>query len=211
MKRFAFLLIACIAASSCSGDDSGSTAKKPSAIEIFRDGNSVNRSFTYDSKNRLKTLTLNNVGSTLEYDSKNRVTRIRNSDNTGFDFFYESGKLHHVIPTHEPETSLPVAYQDNERFVFDERTFETTDAGDLAFFNGLVFEYSNDKGPFAGVRHLDRVALYLIDYDAHFYASRYKINEVALGGSTYPFTHVFSNQGLFQSTTFQMVSIGYYW
>lgn len=156
-------------------------------------------------------MTVNNVENTFEYNNQNQVTGISKSDNTGFDFFYVAGKLDHVIATEDPDISWPITYQNDGRFTFRQIMFDVNASGDLSLFNGLALSYSNEDGPFANVRHINHIALFLADPNSYMYATQHTLEEMRVGQWIYPFEHVLSDQGLFQSTTVETVSIGYYW
>ncbi|RYZ88726.1 MAG: hypothetical protein EOP06_10485 [Proteobacteria bacterium] len=180
MKKILFLLLTAALSFSCNDDDSSSGPKlKPLSAAVVVGGETELRTYSYDEKDRMSSVTVDNVLNTFTYDGENRVTRVTNPDGS-IDFAYdEDGKLTTI--TVEDGEVLTVEMPNDNTYFLDGSQFSFNDNGDWSLFQVYAYSYTSGKGPFANVKHLNLLAMAFIDEQSQYFVSRKRISNISIG------------------------------
>jgi len=197
MKKL-ILLVLTLAMLSCSDDDSNSgSGLKPSRIAVGNLPEDV-RTFTYDNKNRLETVTFAGTTGTFTYDNQNRVERVSRGD-VSFTFQYNDQDKYVSFTTQGGEVN-PIMHLGENNYTYNGQNLNFTTDGDWLSFSGSGLTYSDDKGPFANARHLNFFALALMDEASVYYASKKRRIAIVNGDNVEDYTTVEGDNGFPVST-----------
>lgn len=195
MKKLLLLFTATALMLSCSDDDNGGSALKPSSITLQNgDGEPIVRTFTYDNKNRMQTMTADGTSHTFAYNNKGKVASVTGQGEDPVLFTYASnGDLQSIS---SGDTVYPVVQLGDNSFSVGGETYTYMSNGDWSQFGLYEFAYASGKGPFANVKAMNGFAIALVDNESFLYAARKRLNSISAEGTLYPVTTTQGDDGL---------------
>ncbi|RZJ72878.1 hypothetical protein [Flavobacterium sp.] len=204
MKKLVVLLLTSFALFSCGDDDSGAVSGlRPSAVSL----NGNVRTYSYDEKGRMATVTRFGETATFHYNDKNQVETI-SSPQGAIGFTYdEDGK--YASFTNENGQPVVLTYVGDDVYTANGETLAFHPNGDWKIYLGGTFEYSSGKGAFANVRHLNLLALAAIDGESVYFASKKRQTSVQIQTQTIPYVTIEGEKGLPESATVSNYGVSY--
>lgn len=195
MKKLLLLFAATALMLSCGDDDNGGSALKPSTITLQNgDGEPVVRTFTYDNKNRIQTMSGGTSTHTFAYNNKGKVASISVPGEDPVLFTYAAnGDLQSFS---SGDTVYPVTQLGDNSFSIGTDTYTYMSNGDWSKFAAYNFTYASGKGPFANVRGMNGLAIAIVDTESFLYAARKQLNTITIEGTTHPLTATPGDNGL---------------
>lgn len=180
---------------SCGDDDNGGSGLKPSSITLQSgDGDTFIRTFSYDEKNRLQTMTSEGSTYTFAYNSDGNVSAITRPADDPVTFQYAANGDLESFTT--GDSTYPVTQLGENSFSISGDTYEYMANGDWKKFDEYQFTYGSGKGPFANVKKLNGLAMAIVDNESFLYAVKKKMATVSFGEETYPVTATAGDNGL---------------
>ncbi|RZJ72876.1 hypothetical protein [Flavobacterium sp.] len=194
MKKLLLILAFAGLVSACGDDDSGEAkGPKPITVEWEQNGVTETRTFTYDDKDRISSVALDDQLIVFTYNEKNKVAKLT-LDQDEFVFNYEGNTL--VSLSSGQDQQIPITSLGDNAFTYAGVPFSRNSVGDWSTLSIASYTYKSGKGVFANVRHLDLFALYLVDNQSYLYASKKRISALSGEGQTYPFLASDGQSGL---------------
>ncbi|MBD3582997.1 hypothetical protein [Flavobacterium selenitireducens] len=168
----------------CADDDTAATASEPKPISVtthIENGLSQTRSFTYDAKGRLATLSKSGETVTFSYDENNLVRRVKSSSKNYYLNYDANGKFTEFFNATDNEV-VEFYHQGDNNYLTDGIFLAFHTNGDWRVFDYRDFTYSEGKGPFANVKHLNMLAVTLADEGALRYCAIKRRQTFAMDG-----------------------------
>ncbi|WP_026755632.1 hypothetical protein [Sediminibacter sp. Hel_I_10] len=192
-----FLIVISFSVLSCNNDDDGNPEPQmgffPSTIAFTEiSGAAVEIDFTYDTNNRISSITAPFASFELEYNSNGLINEIIDySENDVYTMTYD-GDILTSITIQDSGELIPVSYS-NGTYSLNSAVFSSNEQNMVVDFNGSAITYVNIPGPFANLKFQPALlisteffpyAVYL--FSAHEIATM----EYVFSGVTYTFTTV---------------------
>ncbi len=175
---------------SCSDDDSGSASgPKPTTVTV----NGISRTFAYDEKGRIVSLIKDGDLATFQYNSKNQVQTVSDANET-ITFTYDSDGKYTGFSTSNGQ-SIVLTHLGNDAYVSNGESYAFYANGDWKIYLGTL-HYNSKKGAFANVKHLNALALAVVDPESVYFASRKRHESIDSQGQIFNYTSTEGEKGL---------------
>lgn len=177
MKKLLLILAIAAFASSCGDDDSGSSGKVPTQIEMTSEDAPFNNvyQFQYESGNRLKSYSRSgaqNLTYVFHYGSANTPQSVSVTGDLEAEVVLEYDEEDRIVRVTNGNNVVAVTYAGENAFVLNNLpgTFEPN--GDLQSLAVLQFSYDSKRGPFAHVKGVDSILMVLIETNMPYFATK---------------------------------------
>jgi|GEM_PF-1743509 len=168
----------------CTDDEQPREVSGPRPVSLtshIENGLSQTKTFTYDAKGRLATLTKSGEVVSFSYESNNQLRRIQSASQTFYLYYDQDGKLLELYNVELSENAA-FTYQGNNSYLVDGILIAFNENGDFRQFDDNEFGYSGGKGPFANVKHLNMLGLYLADDRSLMYGAIARRQSITIDG-----------------------------
>lgn len=168
------LLLTAVFAVCCSDEDASADVvpgPKPVLVTThIENGLSQTRTLTYDAKGRLATLSKSGETVTFSYDGQNLVRRVESATKNYYLNYDSDGKFEEFINATDNEF-VSFTHLGNNDYIMEGSFIAFHQNGDWRKLGDYAFGYTEAKGAFANVPHLNVLAVVLADEDALRYCA----------------------------------------
>jgi YD repeat-containing protein len=194
MKKIITVLLLSVFLSNCGSDDSGGSSLKPTSMSASSGGTTDLRTFTYDNKDRLQSMTSDGDAINFTYNNKNKVDKI--TIGTDFYQFAYNSSNQLISVTDQDGDVTAVTPLGNNSYTIEGTTVALDANGDFTAFSNVTFTHGSTKGAFANVKAFDALALYFADEASYIYAAKKRVTNIGSNGSQFAFTYTEGEKGL---------------